>query len=162
MGDYIEPVLATVASLNNRLNVRTGPGTDFGIVERVNPGEQYVALARTALGDWVQIALPESEEGAGWVSANFVDLSGGIEGLPALETDGDGAAPAALPTPTPIAPGAATGTDPSGTNLSSTDPSAVNIGAARHGRCGPGGRRQRCAGSRGLGAAHGPRRRLRH
>ncbi|MFN2203357.1 MAG: SH3 domain-containing protein [Caldilineaceae bacterium] len=107
VGEYIQPVMATVTSQNARLNVRDGPGTTFDIVKRANPGEQFVVLARTALGDWVQVALPDTEEGSGWVATDFVALSGQIDSLPVsgpISGSPDAAAlSAALPTPTPSA-----------------------------------------------------------
>ena len=107
-GEFIEPVVARVISQNARLNVRAGPGAAFEILERVNPGEEFVALARTAVGDWVQIALPETETGAGWVVVDYVDLSDRIDTLPVSDLGDVGGPSTALPSPTPVDSGAAT------------------------------------------------------
>ncbi|MEK7585058.1 MAG: pilus assembly protein PilM [Patescibacteria group bacterium] len=53
------------------LNVRSGPGTNFGAVTKVNPGEAYPLLSEE--GDWVRIKLIlEVEEIEGWVAKQYI------------------------------------------------------------------------------------------
>ena len=107
-GGYTEQVMATVASEDALLNVRTGPGADYAILRKLDPGEQYVALNRSADGDWIQIALPDTVSGSGWVAAEFVDLSASLESLPVFDADepatGDDDSAAASVTPAAAAP----------------------------------------------------------
>jgi type IV pilus assembly protein PilM len=52
------------------LNIRTGPGANFPIVQKVNPGESYEWLGQQ--GDWIKIKLPGDKEG--WGAARYIQL----------------------------------------------------------------------------------------
>src|SRR5690606_5628277 len=41
-------ITGTVASGDSRLNIRSGPGTEYAIIAKANPGESYVLIGRTA------------------------------------------------------------------------------------------------------------------
>lgn len=56
-----------------RLNVRSGPGTWYGVVTQVAQGQSVSLLGRTAYGDWLLIQAPNGF--TGWINANYV-LSG--------------------------------------------------------------------------------------
>ena len=73
---------ATVNTGARNLNVRAGPATSFGIVSALPNGTAVPAVARNADGSWVQIQLPRNSEQIGWVSANYVNLSGDANDLP--------------------------------------------------------------------------------
>ncbi len=64
-----------------RLNVRTGPGTNFTIIAKLNSG-QVVPLAgyRNADGSWVQVALPNGT--VGWSSSTYLRPNISILSLP--------------------------------------------------------------------------------
>jgi uncharacterized protein YraI len=51
------------------LNVRSGPGTGFGVVDQLQEGQTVEVTARS--GGWYQI------EGQGWASGNYLDAEGG-------------------------------------------------------------------------------------
>ena len=70
------PVSATVKTNGSRLNVRSGPGIDFPVVAKATNGSSYPALAQNPARDWVQIEIGDAAGGVGWVSAQFVTLSG--------------------------------------------------------------------------------------
>jgi uncharacterized protein YgiM (DUF1202 family) len=63
------PGTATVTSY--RLNVRTGPGTNFAIITKLDNGAVVPLTGfRNGNASWVQIGLPNGA--TGWVSATFV------------------------------------------------------------------------------------------
>ncbi len=93
------PITAVVATDDTRLNVRSGPGADYDVVAKVNPGARFTALARSGDDAWVQLALPDTPEGSGWVSAEYIALSAPLTELPLSSV------PVAAPgLATPVAP----------------------------------------------------------
>ncbi|NMA52955.1 MAG: SH3 domain-containing protein, partial [Peptococcaceae bacterium] len=109
-----QPAAATtgqVAVLNgNYINIRSGPGTNHGVVAQGNSGERYQVLDKS--GDWVRIQLTT---GTGWVSGWLGKLEGGQAPTPQ--------APAGQPPAT---------TPVSGSKVATVSGSVVNI------RSGPG------------------------
>jgi TolB protein len=67
---------------SSRLNIRSGPSTDYPIIGKGYNGSRYTVIARTAAGDWLQILAPELASQRGWVSAGFVDVSGNLFAMP--------------------------------------------------------------------------------
>ena len=78
-------ITASVAVTDSRLNIRSGPGTNYPIVEKADPGEVFDVSGRNAEATWIEVVLPDSDEGYGWVSAGFVTLSQPILGIPVSE-----------------------------------------------------------------------------
>ncbi len=85
-------VTATVAVTDSRLNVRSGPGTDYRVVGKARPGETFAAAGRNDDSSWVQITGGSLDTGRGWVAAEFVQLSAPIEQLPVTSAGLDEAA----------------------------------------------------------------------
>jgi type IV pilus assembly protein PilM len=52
------------------LNARKGPGTSYGIIKRINPGEEYEKLKKE--NGWYAIQLDENTEG--WISAQYAEI----------------------------------------------------------------------------------------
>lgn len=77
------------------LNVRSGPGTNYGRIVSLAQGEQVDIRGRNSACSWLLVALPAG--GEGWISANaaYVALGAACADIP--ETS----APAPPPTPTP-------------------------------------------------------------
>ena len=73
------PVQATIRTDGSRLNVRSGPGADFPVVAKADNASSYPALAMSADEAWVQIEIADAPDGLGWVSAQYVALSGPLE-----------------------------------------------------------------------------------
>ncbi|OQA37598.1 MAG: translocation protein TolB [Chloroflexi bacterium ADurb.Bin325] len=73
---------ATVNSGTQRLNVRAGPGTTYGVVGSLTSGNRVTATARNAAGDWLRIAAANLPGGAGWVSAAYLTVQGSAADLP--------------------------------------------------------------------------------
>ncbi|MCA9759045.1 MAG: SH3 domain-containing protein [Candidatus Eisenbacteria bacterium] len=68
----------------NSLNVRSGPGTDFDVIDSVKKGDQVIGLREDS--GWVQVELPAGT--IGWVSKRHVTIGEAL------------AAPEPPPTPT--------------------------------------------------------------
>jgi len=75
------------------VRIRSGPGTTYPRIGRLERGEQAEAIGRNSDDTWWQIELPGSAT-LGWVSAAFVELLGDASTLPVVEP----------PTLTPTAP----------------------------------------------------------
>jgi hypothetical protein len=78
-------ITASVTVTDSRLNIRSGPGTGFRIVTKADPGDVYEVSGRNIEATWIELVLPDTEEGYGWVSAEFVTLSRPILGIPVSE-----------------------------------------------------------------------------
>ncbi len=59
-----------------RLNVRSGPGTDFDIVGTMNSGERVQLMARNDAGSWWAICCVGEAGVPGWASAQFIKPDG--------------------------------------------------------------------------------------
>ncbi|MBE2237692.1 MAG: SH3 domain-containing protein [Caldilineaceae bacterium] len=71
-----EGAMATVTARS--LRVRTQPGESAEVVAGIREGEQYEVIGRSSDGLWIELAIPKAPQGSGWVSANFVTVSGAI------------------------------------------------------------------------------------
>lgn len=84
--DIATEIRARVNVTDARLNVRSGPGTGFHVVDKLLPGSRTRLTARDASGAWVQVRSGQDEP-LGWVSAEFVDADDAIEALPVAAAD---------------------------------------------------------------------------
>ena len=57
---------------SNMLNVRSGPGLEYYVANRVNYGDILLVLQRNA--DWVYVQLPDNSRG--WVMTRFTAPAG--------------------------------------------------------------------------------------
>lgn len=71
---------AKIAATGSRLNVRSGPGIDYQVVAKAPDGTEYLAVGRSAAGEWLLLSSNGSK--VGWVSAGYVEVSGDIQTLP--------------------------------------------------------------------------------
>jgi uncharacterized protein YraI len=92
-------VSAVVATGGGALNVRGGPGTDYPILGKLEPGAQVTLLARSADGTWFEIVYPASSDGRGWLSGEFLQIQGAPDQLPVAQAS---PGPAATPTPATV------------------------------------------------------------
>ena len=76
------------------LNLRSGPGINFGIVGRALNGETLALLGRAPNSSWVKVRQATGTEG--WVNSNYLQSNVPIPNLPIIES----AAPPAGPAPT--------------------------------------------------------------
>jgi len=63
-----EAILTAVA----RVNIRSGPGTSYEILGRLEASQTALILGITDDGEWWGIKVPSAENGIGWVSAIYV------------------------------------------------------------------------------------------
>ena len=66
-----EPTLELVRIAGSRVNIRSGPGTENGVVTTLDGGEEVEVLSRAENG-WVEVRLPD-DLGTGWVSGTLVE-----------------------------------------------------------------------------------------
>ncbi len=93
-----EPIVKIDETLTAKINIRSGPGTEYPVVTQFEPGREAPALGRIADLSWWQIDLPDETDGVdavGWVFAELAVFSGNREALPLAEI------PPLPPTPTP-------------------------------------------------------------
>ncbi|MCB9419020.1 MAG: SH3 domain-containing protein [Ardenticatenaceae bacterium] len=95
------PATTGTATVNiYRLNVRQGPGTNYGIITTLNRGDVLqLAGYRNAAATWIKVILPNGTQG--WLSAVYTITSIPIVNL-AVETNPT----PTTPTPTPVPTGA--------------------------------------------------------
>ncbi|MEM7348713.1 MAG: SH3 domain-containing protein, partial [Chloroflexota bacterium] len=81
-------------SREDGLNIRSGPSTDYAIIDSFDPGETRTVLGRNENGDWWQIdtsdlaeADDETVSQGGWVLGRLVQFSGSDENLPVVEVE---------------------------------------------------------------------------
>src|SRR3990172_2734377 len=61
------------------INMRSGPGTQYGIVKILKKGDVLEVLGRNQKGTWLQVRTRAGEEG--WVALSVVTFSGSIDDL---------------------------------------------------------------------------------
>jgi len=76
----------------DKVNVRSGPGTHYAIIGIAVPGQIMAALGKSVQGEWIQVAYPGVPGGKGWIYSALVTLIKSGE-LPIVEPP---------PTPTPL------------------------------------------------------------
>lgn len=83
------PDQGSMAVVQDRINVRSGPGTDYDSLGTLNPQDVVSLIGKDPAGTWLQIEFPQggSPEGTGWVSAAFVQAQG-VENLPIVTESG--------------------------------------------------------------------------
>lgn len=103
-GSAADPNQTNVAIVQQQINVRSGPGTDFNSLGTLNPQDVVRLVGKDANGAWLQISFEAGPQGTGWVNSAFVQARG-VEDLPIVGETGQivgTGTPTALPlTPTP-------------------------------------------------------------
>jgi len=80
----VTPTPITVRVTIYKLNVRSGPGTNFNRIGQVEQGDELKVIARNKKGDWVQIIFLQNDRG--WVATKFTDLGNRVALLPIVPT----------------------------------------------------------------------------
>ena len=92
------------------VNVRSGPGTNYPVIGLAPFGAEGEIVGRTADSQWWAAAVPSAPGGVGWVSADYVAVTG-ADSVPVIVVAPPvyvPPPPPAVPTPTPIPPPTAT------------------------------------------------------
>lgn len=76
-----------VAVVQQQINVRSGPGTDFNSLGTLNPQDVVSLTGKDPNGAWLQIDFAAGPEGKGWINAAFVQAQG-VENLPIVAESG--------------------------------------------------------------------------
>ena len=78
---------ANAAVIQEKLNVRSGPGTDFNSVGTLNPQDVVSLTGKDSNGAWLQIEFSAGPEGKGWINAAFAQIKN-TENLPIVSESG--------------------------------------------------------------------------
>jgi|FLYN01.1.fsa_nt_gi uncharacterized protein YraI len=65
-----------------RVNVRSGPGTEYTILGKLTPADSLDITGQNASGDWLRVNFNGQE---GWVFASVVEANGAVENAPVVE-----------------------------------------------------------------------------
>jgi uncharacterized protein YraI len=79
------------------INVRTGPGTEFTIVQTVDRGQEYDIVGKNASGQWWNVCCINGQ--SVWIINQFVDTDGPVDGVPVVTPVAGVVAPTAAPAP---------------------------------------------------------------
>lgn len=71
------PILSVATITGSRVNIRSGPGTNYPILQTLDQNDTAPATGFNSGETWVQIELPDST--IGWVSADLVDVENSDE-----------------------------------------------------------------------------------
>lgn len=104
------------------LNVRSGPGTDYPIIDALQQGESANITGKNGGGDWWEVLLDTGQ--TGWVYSSLVTTSGDTT---AVAVAANIPTPPPTATPAPTAPPAATTAPaaPAATAVPAVDPNAA-------------------------------------
>jgi hypothetical protein len=80
------PITGSVNSLQS-INVREGPGVDFGAIVALRPATRVEILGRNNDGTWLNIRMEDGSEG--WVLANLIRLQPTATPFPTLTSSPD-------------------------------------------------------------------------
>jgi uncharacterized protein YraI len=88
-GDEIGQNDGNIAIIQEQINVRSGPGTDFNSLGTLSPQDVVGLIGKDSNGVWLQINFPSGggPEGKGWINAAFVQGQG-VENLPIITETG--------------------------------------------------------------------------
>ena len=78
------------------LNVRRGPGTNYGALGQLQQNDVVEIAGKNVDGSWLQVVYPTGTIGRGWISASYAQVRGSSAFIPVVE-----APPPPTPTPTP-------------------------------------------------------------
>lgn len=78
-------LIAQVTGVGTHLNIRSGPGADYGVIAQAGEGAAYMAVGRNAAGDWLLLQIGGDSGSTGWASASYVALSGDLQVLPVVD-----------------------------------------------------------------------------
>ena len=87
IGSAADPNQGKVVIIQQEINVRSGPGTNFNSLGTLNPKDVVGLTGKDANGAWLQIDFASGPQGKGWVNAAFVQAKG-VENLPIITETG--------------------------------------------------------------------------
>ena len=96
------PNNGNAAIIQQKLNIRSGPGTGFNSLGTLNPQDVVSLTGKDANGAWLQIDFPAGAAGKGWVNAAFVQAQD-VDKLPIVTGAGE-VVGTGTPADTPLPP----------------------------------------------------------
>jgi uncharacterized protein YraI len=66
-------------TLTIKVNIRSGPATSYAALGQLDAGGKVQIMLKDATGNWYQILYPAAPGGVGWVSAQYVTLTAGVQ-----------------------------------------------------------------------------------
>lgn len=81
----VEPASATIAT--SSLRVRALPSDSAEVIASAKEGEVYSVTGISSDGAWIQIEIDEAPDGLGWISAEFVTLTGDITSIEVVDVE---------------------------------------------------------------------------
>lgn len=103
------PVPRVVANAQG-LNVRSGPGTAYPVIDEMRQDATADIVGRSADGSWWQVVLASGTQG--WVKASLVSASGPLDGVEIAQAPAPPATSTPRPAPTPAPPAAPAASSP--------------------------------------------------
>lgn len=85
-GAGVNPNGDNMAIIQQQLNVRSGPGTNFNAIGALNAQDVVTLTGKDAGGVWLQIAFAAGPDGKGWVNAAFAQAD--VSSLPIVSDAG--------------------------------------------------------------------------
>jgi len=86
------------ATVNQNMNVRGGPGTNYPVLGTAPAGASSAVVGRNSDSSWLQVEYPPGTSNTGWVFAQLVTVSGNMESVAVAQ-----APPPPAPAPQPAA-----------------------------------------------------------
>jgi uncharacterized protein YraI len=87
-GNGVDEGSGDAAIIQQQLNVRSGPGTDFNSLGTLNSKDTVRLTGKDANSTWLQIEFSGGPDGKGWINAAFVQARG-VENLPIIGEAGE-------------------------------------------------------------------------
>lgn len=94
------PVPRPVVVVDSQMNVRSGPGTGYAVLDQVQAGDELDILARSQDSKWWQVTLPNG--GEGWLAASLVTANGPTDGVQIAQNVAPPPTPRPQPTAAPV------------------------------------------------------------
>lgn len=76
----------TVTVLSGPTNVRYGPGIEYPLIASYEEGASFQLTGIHAIVPWVEIAVPSSPNGRGWVYRDLVQIEGDTASIPVISS----------------------------------------------------------------------------
>lgn len=100
----IQPTLApgtVTGTVQEEINIRYGPGTEYQRVGVGEPGEVFTIIGRHTQFEWVQVVYPASPTGFAWINTNLLQIQGDLNTVAQI-TQTSFSYPTLTPTPSPV------------------------------------------------------------
>lgn len=107
----LEPTIQPLSGyVNSNINVRSGPGANFDSLGLIAPTTTVWVIGKDSSGTWYLIQYEQAPQQVGWVTSQYVAVTGNLARLPILDIPPYVAATAtSAVTPIPTPAGAITG-----------------------------------------------------